>query len=572
MKNLKFRVLYREFLFRMVDPELLAPDAQGDSAKLAGQFASLLILCAIILAVAGLILGSAAGKESGVVGVILKLSAENFLIATTMLAVGLFAIVSWDSTFPDRRDVMILAPLPVRARTMFGAKVSAVAASLGLIIVLLAGLGGLAWPYAFNTEGLTGFLRLFAAYWITLLASGVFVYSTVLAVQGITALLFPRRLFLRISSFLQLASFGLFVGVYFLQPIAITPVALGASMGNDLPAWVPSFWFLGLYQQIAGSSALNLLAWRAWLAVSISVAVTLIAYTAAYWRSLRRIVEEPDIAPGVRGGIWLPRFGDSFRTAIVQFAVRSLLRSRRHRILLAFYLGVAFAMIIYFLKSPVSKEFTGGRVGNLWNEVNVALLASGFLLMGFWVVGTRVVFAMPLDLRANWIFRTLPLGESPALTIARRRAQLVLSVFPVWTFWCAILLTRWPWRQAAAHLLILWLAGITLVELCICGKQKIPFTCSYLPGKSHFHITFWISVHMILLGVGAAAEYERDAFGNPARLAELIAGMLALAAFARWRTYDWSRSGDAFLLFEEESPVVQTLGLNKDGATIITPA
>ena len=27
---------------------------------------------------------------------------EHFLIATTMLVAGLFAVLSWDSTFPDR--------------------------------------------------------------------------------------------------------------------------------------------------------------------------------------------------------------------------------------------------------------------------------------------------------------------------------------------------------------------------------------------------------------------------------------------------------------------------------------
>lgn len=63
--------------------------------------------------------------------------AQHFLIATTMLVVGLFAILSWDATYPDQRDVLVLAPLPVRARTMFLAKVAAVATSLGLTIVLL---------------------------------------------------------------------------------------------------------------------------------------------------------------------------------------------------------------------------------------------------------------------------------------------------------------------------------------------------------------------------------------------------------------------------------------------------
>ena len=40
MMKLQFRVLYREFLFRMVDLELLS--AQGDMVKLLGQFAGVL--------------------------------------------------------------------------------------------------------------------------------------------------------------------------------------------------------------------------------------------------------------------------------------------------------------------------------------------------------------------------------------------------------------------------------------------------------------------------------------------------------------------------------------------------
>ena len=69
-----------------------------------------------------------------------------------MLVVGLFAVLSWDSTFPDRRDAMVLGPLPVRARTMFLAKVAAVGTALGLTIVLLHGAMGLCWPLAFAAQ------------------------------------------------------------------------------------------------------------------------------------------------------------------------------------------------------------------------------------------------------------------------------------------------------------------------------------------------------------------------------------------------------------------------------------
>ena len=50
MNRLQFRVLYREFLFRMVDLEVLSAHAQGDSNKLLGQFAALLIFLSMLFA------------------------------------------------------------------------------------------------------------------------------------------------------------------------------------------------------------------------------------------------------------------------------------------------------------------------------------------------------------------------------------------------------------------------------------------------------------------------------------------------------------------------------------------
>src|SRR3978361_2145068 len=102
MNGQQFRVLYREFLFRMVDLELLSAHAQGDINKLLGQFASLLVLFSI-LSLGGL--GGGNGTAAWPI--------EHILISTTMLVVGLFAVLSWDSAFPDRRDVLVLAPLPI---------------------------------------------------------------------------------------------------------------------------------------------------------------------------------------------------------------------------------------------------------------------------------------------------------------------------------------------------------------------------------------------------------------------------------------------------------------------------
>ncbi|HYW43477.1 MAG TPA: hypothetical protein VE959_11520 [Bryobacteraceae bacterium] len=49
MTKLQFRVLYREFLFRMVDLEVLSAHALGDANKLLGQFAALLVFVSVLL-------------------------------------------------------------------------------------------------------------------------------------------------------------------------------------------------------------------------------------------------------------------------------------------------------------------------------------------------------------------------------------------------------------------------------------------------------------------------------------------------------------------------------------------
>jgi hypothetical protein len=43
MNTLKWRVLYRQFLFRLFDPDVLSAQAQGDATKILGQFAVLLV-------------------------------------------------------------------------------------------------------------------------------------------------------------------------------------------------------------------------------------------------------------------------------------------------------------------------------------------------------------------------------------------------------------------------------------------------------------------------------------------------------------------------------------------------
>jgi hypothetical protein len=276
-----------------------------------------------------------------------------------------------------------------------------------------------------------------------------------------------------------------------------------------------------------------------------------LAYAVSYFRTLRKIVEEPDIVPGFRSG-WLPHFGGLFETAVVQFSVRSLLRSRQHRMIFAFYLGTGFAFGILLLNAP--REVSGPLAGGTWDPLSVPMLASTTLLMGFWVVGARVMFSLPLDLRANWIFRVMPFVAGYRCMIARRRALFALSVAPALTISAAVLFSLWPWKQAAAHLAVLGLLGIILAEFSLDGVLKIPFACSYLPGRSNFHLTFLLWIFLLVALILEAADKERKAFQSPAATIAVLASLGGVAAFCILRNNWLASPSRAELRFEEIPP------------------
>ena len=61
-----------------------------------------------------------------------------------------------------------------------------------------------------------------------------------------------------------------------------------------------------------------------------------------------------------------------------------------------------------------------------------------------------------------------------------------------------IAITYRPLSQAAAHLVILALLGLILADLNLLGFYKVPFTCSYLPGKSNIQFSFWVFMIVIV--------------------------------------------------------------------------
>jgi hypothetical protein len=551
-----------------VDLELLSSSAQGDIGKLLGQVAGLLIFFSSALAL-GALLFDRKSMMPGMLRIAIW-STEHFLITTTMLVVGLFAVLSWDTTFPDRRDVLVLAPLPVRPRTIFLAKMAALTMALGLAVAGFNCLAGLAWPMLhFVPPGGNAF-RSLAAYWITALSGGAFVMGCVLSVQGVAAQFLPRRHFLRLSAILQLAAFCLFLAGYFLEPPLEAPEALLAPANQHWLAWLPSYWFWGLFQALNRSLAppgvgpvWDGLARRALIGLAIAGLGSATVFLLSYFRTIRKIVEEPDIAPGsnVLGLTWLPRFRSPSQTAVVQFSIRTLLRSRQHRLLLVFYLGIGLSFVVLLMGARGPDAPTGQE------ELSLPALTASLVMMCCWVAGTRIVFSRPLEIRANWIFRVAGSGGAAEYFEAARRSLLVLAVAPVWTISAGLFLVSWPWRPVLSHLAVLGALGIIATDACLYGFRKIPFTCTYLPGKSQIHMVF-LACYGFLLLVFQAAQFEHSALASPLKTAAILAALCAAAVAARHYSRALAKSDWEGVQFEDSArAVVLRLGLNRDGTS-----
>jgi hypothetical protein len=554
----QFRLLYRDFLFRMVDLELLA--TQGDVQKLLGQFAALLSGFSFVLAVL-IVPQYATSRLSPQALALAAWGDEEFLISTTMAIAGIFSVVAWNVVLPDRRDRLVLGPLPVRSRTIFAAKIAAMLAGLGISIVAVNAFTGLLFP------PFAAAWRAPTAYWVTMASAGLFVFCGFLAVQGIAAQLLSYRLFVRVSGILQLAAFFAILSFYFLTPALATPHRLAAPENQGVLEWLPSFWFLGLYQELHGRAdpVFAPLAARAVRNLSIAAAAAAAGYALAYFRQMRRIVEEPDIAPGDRAlsvaGVVAVAMSRLLRRpldrAILLFAARTMARSRQHRFLLAAFGGLGLAVAFAYAKEPLY-----GRFRAPLSHVTIGSLSAGLVLLTFAIVGLRAIFSLPVALRAHWIFRVSAVHGASAYFAAVRKTLLALAAMPVWLAAAVGYFAMWPSRLAVEHMMVMVTAGVLLADMALYRFRKIPFSCSYLPGAANLKVKLGVYAGSFILVIGFGSTLELAALQRTSGFALYLTVLLAVAAWAWRRRAEFAASPENQVQFEEVDAVdVVTLGL-----------
>lgn len=317
---------------------------------------------------------------------------------------------------------------------------------------------------------------------------------------------------------------------------------------------LPSFWFFAFFNQLNGSLPVELwwVARRAWTGLGLTVTGAIVSLVLCYLRTMRKTLEEPDLVPGAYGLRWTPHLGGPLQTAVVLFTFRSIARSRQHRLAFGFYAALILCMALPWLHIELSSSTPLPLTSDF--------LSSTLMIVSLAVLGLRGIFSLPISLTANWVLQTTRLSPTEKYVAATRSTLLLLAVAPSWVIAALLSIRLRPLDFVAIHLLVLAFVGWLLAEIGLISFYKVPFTCSWLPGKVHALVLFGCSLVLLAVFGLTCSELELPAFSSLARSTVMVL-LLAGGCFGL-RLFNNRRARAAKLHFEELAPeVITSLGI-----------
>lgn len=409
-------------------------------------------------------------------------SDEYFFVVLSMTIIGLLMVARWNRLFPDRRDFSNLAILPIPVRHIFLANFVAL---LGLAVVfgivtnvVSAGLFPLF--VAINVGTWEALRRLIVANGVTVFSASLFSFFAVFALVGLLTLLVPRRIYRPVSLAMRLALIvGLLVEFFSNLFVQLFAGRLPGSAASYIQ-WIPSFWFVGLYEHILGIATPHMerMGQRAELMLGATIVVAILSYALCYRRIFRRLPESFDMLTGSRAffrikfpeALLRPLFRSQWERACSSFACKVLLRSESHLLFFGGYFGIGLVIVA---QTALDSLTATGEAGLPPSEYLAIPLLIAFIL----VSGLRFVFDIPAAYDANWVFRLASGEERPRPEQVARRLMLwatlpwVIGVLPFF------LVNRLGWTLAIIHAAVVAMLTVFVADLLLLRFRKIPFTC-----------------------------------------------------------------------------------------------
>jgi len=477
-----------------------------------------------------------------------------FFVLYAMLAAALLAAALWDALFPDRQDQEILGVLPVGAKTVAAARLTAALAVAAGFLAAVATPSALMYTVnvaaGFKSQALVGsWLGTLPGHLAAMLAAGMFTFGALLALRGLAVLCVGAEAAQRAAAALQLVTMILLLQVFIFLPTVVPALMRGLADPSSALA-TPPLWFLGLFAAFAGPPAARVpgLAAMGALAPAVTLAVAALVYLLPARLNARRALETRTMdrgswSAGLIAAVSRGVLQAAATRAIFAFTLASLARSRRHALIIATYLGLGVAVGGVRLVAATARERPLGLEAPADH-----LLALPLVLTFFLVFGLRAAFAVPTDVDANWTFRMAQ--PSPRRVVHAVAAVLMLgAVLPVTTAWALVTTTLWNADRAAAAAAMHLASGWALVELAVVDCRAVPFTRAHAASPNTVRISwawFLLALHVFAFRLD---DLQLAAIGSSAGTAMYVAGMIVMAAAARayrrWRRQPWSVHFDA---------------------------
>lgn len=531
-----------------------------------GMQAAALIWVAAFLLAPGLFLPVAALNKYATIRRFFPERLESVLWSDRMLflimsagAIGLIAVVLWDTLFPARRDAFVLTPLPVPLSAQMLGRLTGLMMLCGAFVVALNLLPTLLFPLT-SSGKFAEMPRRMIAHAVTTSAADACVFFSVTSLQGVVILAVGRRFAARIAAFAQ-AGAVLLLLLSLLFSSGIVELARVAFERGDITdpvlQFLPPTWFIGLYEVIAGTSraVMTPLAIRAIVATLVPLAITGIIYATGYQRLLARAVETPNrstrswitkVASATVRVLWIRRPEEQ---AIAAFLLRAISRSSRHSMLMSIYVGAGMAMMVTFVLPDILRFGSSA-----FTKPSLAVLALPLVLSVGLAVGVRILMTIPAEMPARWIFQTSAITPR-RVDAATHKGLLLIVLPPVAVVAVATAGPLWGPTLGVTHAVFCCALGLLLCQALLLKFHGVPLSRPYVPGGSRFHMLWAAYFSIFLTYTFSSVALERDLWRwYGARGVLNAAAVFTGVAFVLWARRKYALRYVEAVPFEAEEP------------------
>ena len=484
-----------------------------------------------------------------------RASLETFVIGCPMVVVAFATLLISQSLFPDETDARVLLALPVTRRLVFLSKLAALSLFVAIFIVA-AHVAMLPLFLIISIGGQTGdsFLLRLIAHLLASLSASAWVVLAVTGINGALLTIVPRRQLQTASTAVRSVMLSMLV---LSMPLAARLPAIAPLLAAGSPSLylAPPVWFLGIEQLVRGHNLPYFERMAAIAAVAFVVAAlaAVVSYAVLYRRFDRvtmRTVSGADGARWWRASLFdRARPGRTNMAAVRTFTRVTLARSPLHQ---GVCVAVAACGAAVVLNSLLSVRAMPRLHRTYQDELAAAVTWGRFALVFAMTLAVRTALVLPIEPRANWVFR---ITENDIDRVDQIEA-VVRSM--VWFGVCLPLAILFPieWTVFGANALlptvVAFLAGVVLVELELGDWRRIPFTCSYMPGKRFVGLTVLVgfAAFVVFTSIGSGLAYYTRT--HPPGSSVVIA-ILGLIAWER-RRHRARRARHTAIVFEDTLP------------------